>query len=53
MRLFGKPARESGRHFFNTMRLAMQQLLHDHARQAKGNGTFQSPAPVSNTLAFS
>jgi RNA polymerase sigma factor (TIGR02999 family) len=48
MRLFGKAASEftweSGRHFFNTMALAMQQLLHDHARQAisRGRGSTES-----------
>jgi RNA polymerase sigma factor (TIGR02999 family) len=41
-RLFGKRTRdfqwESARHFFNTMALAMEQLLIDHARQLKSHG---------------
>ena len=42
LRLFGKESSEflweSGRHFFNTMALAMEQLLIDHARQFKSRG---------------
>ena len=41
-RLFGKRTRdfqwESARHFFNTMALAMEQLLIDHSRQLKSHG---------------
>jgi RNA polymerase sigma factor (TIGR02999 family) len=40
MRLFGKKSAEfqweSANHFFNTMALAMEQLVIDHARQFKG-----------------
>ena len=42
MRLFGRESAafewESARHFFNTMALAMEQLLIDHARQFKSRG---------------
>jgi ECF sigma factor len=42
LRLFGKKSPEfqweSARHFFNTMALAMEQLLIDHARQFKSRG---------------
>ncbi len=42
LRLFGKQSAEfqwdSARHFFNTMALAMEQLLIDHARQFKSRG---------------
>jgi RNA polymerase sigma factor (TIGR02999 family) len=42
VRLFGKQSTEfeweSARHFFNTMALAMEQLLIDHARQFKSRG---------------
>src|SRR5579872_3348263 len=42
LRLFGKESAdfewESARHFFNTMALAMAQLLVDHARQFKSRG---------------
>src|SRR5579884_1250177 len=42
LRLFGKQSSdfqwESARHFFNTMALAMEQLLIDHARQFNSRG---------------
>lgn len=42
LHLFGKQSAEfrwdSARHFFNTMALAMEQLLIDHARQFKSRG---------------
>jgi RNA polymerase sigma factor (sigma-70 family) len=45
MRLFGKPSSdfqwESSRHFFNTMALAMEQLLIDHSRRFKSRGRHQ------------
>lgn len=45
LRLFGKPVSdfqwESSRHFFNTMALAMEQLLIDHARRFKSRGRHQ------------
>jgi RNA polymerase sigma factor (TIGR02999 family) len=46
LRLFGKQSSEfqwaSARHFFNTMALAMEQLLIDHARQFARRGRMNS-----------
>jgi RNA polymerase sigma factor (TIGR02999 family) len=55
MRLFGKKSAEfqweSARHFFNTMALAMEQLLIDHARQFKGRAHGRSKTDSLDALA--
>jgi RNA polymerase sigma factor (sigma-70 family) len=57
MRLFGKKSSEfqweSARHFFNTMALAMEQLLIDHARQFKGRAHGRSRTDSLDALAES
>jgi RNA polymerase sigma factor (sigma-70 family) len=55
MRLFGRKSPEfqweSARHFFNTMALAMEQLLIDHARQFKGRAHGRSRTDSLDALA--
>lgn len=55
MRLFGKKSPEfqweSAKHFFNTMALAMEQLLIDHARQLKSIAHGRSQTDSLDALA--
>jgi hypothetical protein len=55
MRLFGKKSPEfqweSAKHFFNTMALAMEQLLIDHARQFKSIARGRSQTDSLDALA--